>query len=196
MIQSDALFWIFSTIPQVLAGLVAILAAFIIFQIQRIEDHIIRRINFIIEEWENSGYDVIEKEGFKKEDLKQAANTKNFDRILYILSIHSEKQTINEDDNKIIKGQKEFDSQIRNKYYDYFKTRINETIPNLKSKSKNTAGIILITILYSILVLVFTGFIYCNFVSYIITGIGIVLLIISLWKSFDLIKESLSHSDV
>lgn len=85
MIHAETLYWLLSTIPQVLAALVGILAAFAHFRISGLQNYIIGAGQSILDKWQifssENGYQLSETEKIARDWLLAAVNKRNIYQI-------------------------------------------------------------------------------------------------------------------
>jgi hypothetical protein len=87
--EADTLYYTFSTIPQVLGALVAILAAFVHFRIIRLQEYLIGDGKAAINRWQTLGFRLSEKQ---KKRLIDAVDRKNIYEIKDVLRKLSDKE--------------------------------------------------------------------------------------------------------
>jgi hypothetical protein len=189
MISSETLYWLLSTIPQVLAALITVLSAFVFFSINKIEETLFRRANTIYKKWEVHCFDYYnEKIGCSRNDMKQAIEERSLNRIVDILRILFEKQN-NESEKR--KKLQPYQIEITKTIYNSF-LKQSKNISKIKNKTINTAIVGFSTIMLSIIGLSMIEFYTkCFLLNTIIFLIILVFTAISIFKSFKIIRSSL-----
>jgi hypothetical protein len=189
MINGETLYWLLSTIPQVLAALITVLSAFVFFSINKIEETLFRRANTIYKKWEVHCFDYYnEKIGCSRNDMKQAIEERSLNRIVDILRILFEKQN-NESEKR--KKLQPYQIEITKTIYNSF-LKQSKNISKIKNKTINTAIVGFSTIMLSIIGLSMIEFYTkCFLLNTIIFLIILVFTAISIFKSFKIIRSSL-----
>jgi len=151
MLHAETLYWVFSTIPQVLAALVGILAAFAHFRIVRLHELLLQEAYVPSENWESYGFNKLikEKEKFNPNPqmLKNAIKFKNFTRIEEVFEALLKRYEKHE--SKDIAPSKENEGIIRDIHRRYKRT--SRKIEHLRWITFSTAGAAIFAIFISLI---------------------------------------------
>jgi len=198
-IDSDTLYYTFSTIPQVLAALIAVLAAFVHFKIVRLQEYIIGNAKSLYENWDKYDYWFKDNErgDRTKEQLADAINRKSIYDIEYVIFkiMFAESATYIGDIGKKMARSFNPDANITltdlsNKRSIFKKThrKIKKKIEDLKKRIIKVTKLAVYTIFISLLWLTFFDIIFVTIYTKIFALLGtFVLTVIILIFSYKII---------
>ncbi|MBS3771474.1 MAG: hypothetical protein KGY69_14590 [Bacteroidales bacterium] len=182
-IDTETLYYTFSTIPQVLAALIAILAAFVHFKIGRLQEDIIGNAKTLFENWDlySPWFDTEDKKEKAKERLKDAINRKSIRDIEFVTFkiMMAEGSTLTgEMGKKLVKYIKPnadiptSDFSKRRSIHKKSHTELSNKIEVLKKRTITVTKLAIFTIFISILWLTFFDIIFITVYTKIFALLG------------------------
>lgn len=182
MIESNTLYYTFSTIPQVLGAFVALLAVFVHFRLVILQDYLVGDGKSILNRLGNTG---VTLDDMQQKRLKDAVDRKNIYEIKAIIKLLSD----NEKEEGFTKQQRPTGLQYA------FEDRFCGTeiqIQNLKNNTLITCAVALVTIALSLISLSLTDLLLiCNYYSIISLIVNMLLALATLILSFKVIYQGL-----
>lgn len=186
MISIETLHYTFSTIPQVLSALVAIMAAFVHFRLLRLQDYLVGDGQSVINRWNEEGYKLSHKEKNRMVDAVARRNIYEIEAITKSLCKREKEE-----------GYTIADLPTGLQYlYEVRFRGTKQLIRKIKSRMMVTAGIAIFSISLSLCCLALVdGFYKSMYATIGLTSLNIIFTVITLVMSYQLLVLGLLDKD-